>query len=513
MKKNPLLLKNDEIAKHLSSLKSLSEKITYLQFLKKQMENVCFNYSDEQVKKFIVNNKLDERYNFCDIDTYINRAEERGDLNIFERVRNTNASFKCPEKFIGSRFEHIRGIIFMEILQNIILTLSKLTEIIEDEAGEKIVFTKDDFYKKYNSFKNRNKKLNWISDLSQKLEKIYWKYDDQQLEELLSYYNILKKYPRKSYDEMITISPSRLGPSVFRNFLYYLEDYIRGFVNVHLINLRVEIKNEEIKNDIKSGKLTDKEKYPLWEYRASTIKKYSEDIFPELADKIEYYSYVINQFYQKYTGNEFILDFENQNAKYEIIKLEKEFSHLNTIYNIKRNRRFDNYLNQTDNKIETIQHLLPVKSKISEKKPGISLILSADKLIWLGNTKQLIAFINLLQKYYFLETIEESDISNSVYYSVFMNDQKESYNTLTPQIIRWKTETSDLVYIFGELTKSRAKPFINGFHKWKKLSKIFVNQFGDKLNDNSLSTTYNKKCIPTSKESLDVILDNIYKLS
>ena len=73
------------------------------------------------------------------------------------------------------------------------------------------------------------------------------------------------------------------------------------------------------------------------------------------------------------------------------------------------------------------------------------------------------------------------------------------------------TDSSELVYLIGELTKTKSKSLISGHKKWVMTSKVFKSQYDTDLKPRSLRSSYNKKTNTKNQNELNRIIEAVNK--
>jgi ASC-1-like (ASCH) protein len=149
-------------------------------------------------------------------------------------------------------------------------------------------------------------------------------------------------------------------------------------------------------------------------------------------------------------------------------------------------------------------------------------ISNTDKIICINTETKLRMFLTLLQEYDIIENILEKDEKLLNYLSVFVKSDFHNYNNeevIEAQPIRLKADNADIIYLIGDLSKSEEekKNLFDDTDIWLKVSKVFLNKRGGKLNPKSMCTQYSKmhkdkqdKIVPHNIEILKKIISRVY---
>ncbi len=157
-----------------------------------------------------------------------------------------------------------------------------------------------------------------------------------------------------------------------------------------------------------------------------------------------------------------------------------------------------------DSSTQAIPQTVPQKSVTS----GIK---NSDKIIWVGTKEQLKLLLIKLQNNDFIENILTEDKECLNYLSCFVDKNFNNFSDIKPDKIRWNTNASELAYLIGELTKSKSKSLIHGSKKWVITSKVFKSQYNTEITPGSLRSSYNKKTISANQNELNRIIEAVCK--
>ncbi|MFZ4592497.1 MAG: hypothetical protein ACOYN6_15960 [Ignavibacteria bacterium] len=277
-----------------------------------------------------------------------------------------------------------------------------------------LVFERDKFHEIFNSFQNKKEKLKWAEDLIEELEHIYRNYDDLQLEELDKVYDFSSNNKILNYRSNYELNYERNPDSKFRYLLIYMGSYLIPGVNKYLAILKSELYYENKRELIKENKLSDDEKYPVFEYKYSEIKIYCDKMFDSLSEKIEYYNYVNYKFTKNYVEGSYIFDYYLNNPKDQMIILKEELKMLERKYQLEKDRilfKQAEELNRTritDNKklkrgknenTEFFKNYFKCATKINGIPKNTELAtLYSNKTIWCRKLSDLLFLVQLNKK-------------------------------------------------------------------------------------------------------------------
>lgn len=391
-----------------------------------------------------------------------------------------------------------------------------------------LVFERDKFYEKFNSFPNKSEKLKWVEELSKSLDNIYRNYTDDEYAELY------RKYKLNSINDIIlkqTYNPTdnpRIQNSAFKFFILYLQNIFLPFVNSRKMKLKFEVYYDERRLMTKEGKLTDEEKFPLSDYKYEDIKDYCENVFPKLSDKIEYYEYVLMQWDFDFKGREAFIELTyGLSSKIDIEKIRAELGFMKRKYKHEIDKimlhNIDGESNNRSQKNKLIEKETPVidipkvekfnksdtvskKEKDEIQRKDIKNLSNMEKPIWIASKAKLKVLLEELQMKQFIDDILDDEEWEKKYMSCFVDANRANFYNFEPQYINWKTELSDLGYLLNQLNHKGFKPCLNKYRYHTKISNVFLFQ-GGPLNPSSLASAVSKA--KRSKVYIDILSEII----
>jgi len=395
----------------------------------------------------------------------------------------------------------------------------------------KLLFTGKEFKKKFNSIKNKQKRLEWAEKLSAELDNIYRNYTDEQ------YTALYKKYKLDSLNDIIlrqTYFPTdnpRIQNSAFKFFILYLEEFYLSFVNSRMVDLKLELFYEERKRMVKKGKLNEADKFPLYDYRYESIKSYSDKVFPELSDKIEYYEFVLMQWDFNFKGREVFAEFNyGLSTKDDVEKLKMELKFMKRKYKHTIDKimlhNIDSETNKRSQKIKLVEKEAPKidipkvekdnksdtvskKAKDAIHRKEIKNLSNMDKPRWIASKGKLKVLLEELQLKQYIDDILDDEDWEKKYMSCFVDVNRMSFYNEEPKYINWRTEMSDLGYLINQLNIKGFKPCLNTYRYQTKISNVFLFR-GGPLNSSSLTSAVSKA--KKSKVYKDILCEIVSKV-
>ena len=369
----------------------------------------------------------------------------------------------------------------------------------------KLIFTYEEFRKKFYSIKDKKKRLKWAEDLREELVNIYRNYTDEQYAELYEKYDLSKL---NEYIQKQTYFPTdnqRIQKSDFKYFILYLEEFFITSVNKHIFKLNYEFHLASERKYYNQENLPDEKKFPLFDYNLIKIQNHCDYVLFELRNKIRYYDYVLRMYTHDFEGREAYIYLVGGNIKRTISIVKRDLESLKLKYELEKDRR---HISQ---KLGRSKKSKKLKSDHSE---NISIIqkYDKDKLVWLGSKNQLIKLLHELQEYDFIRNNLEKDPDCEKMLSHFVDkDNKPFTNIKSSAKIRLVKKISDLLYLYANIAFVTNK-LLSDDLIWIKTEKIFIKRDGSKLNNKNLSASYHLLS-DMERPTLDSIINGVLKLN
>lgn len=359
----PVLLNKLEIRNFLKTLSSDQSRIAYLNDLKEELETILDYYSDAELKNYIEENNLREKYGLEERNNNNKKVEEPDkQLNIFEIIQGLFMLSQANLKMLCSKYSYLHFQIKTSLLPYINDELAKINNsiglvdfdnnflaknnkqkplLLSEPASQlnnfDYSFTEEELLFKLDKFKSNLDKEVYIKKLISNLEELYDNCEDNKIELLLKERNLDKK-PPFAYIDLFDDYDSCIENSKYKQFLYYLKTKFIPDLSVLLCDLTREIIADNVIDMLKKGEVNDDVKYPVLDFKHSEIIKFANRVYNDLDDKFEYYSFVLLAFKKKYGGNKFIVARENENIENDMKLLKAELDFLKLKIKLRKSR-------------------------------------------------------------------------------------------------------------------------------------------------------------------------------
>lgn len=362
-----------------------------------------------------------------------------------------------------------------------------------DERINKPVFTPDELYKVYSPIQDLNLKFYCIASLILITKDIIEVYNSEKIRLLVNSKYINKIASDFNFDDYYCEFDFRRLTGEQLKFIEYLKSYFLPILIKEYRKLIPLLRKNLNADDFKE--LTISNNLLTFNYNVRMIMMYAKDVL--LLPQVQ--------------GN-YLIQLKKK-LRFDIISnpdsvfIKKYSAHIlciidDTIEQIRLPK--ENGIASGGNcKSGALPFLdIPKNTNLIESNPSDSQIWKIkddDKLICLGSETKLRKFISLVQGHDIIERLPDDEESQRMYFSLFLNPNYSNYYPDYPGLsnlrpVRIKVKISDFVYIIGQLCKSKynKKYLFDGTNNWSKVSKLFLNMKGGRLDNESMSQQYSR---------------------
>ncbi len=294
----------------LSKIPNFNNREKYLNILYDALTELYLCENDEDIKKYIKKYRLRDYVFF--------RAHIDRDYN--EETKKLKYISKKYEAFQITICKYIRYLYAISTVQ------TDFNDIMNNDL--KLVFNKDDFLAYYNEIDDEKDRIEWCRKLYDAMNAICNYFDDYYLSEIFAKYNIVNKYKLNKKSVLLDF----LFPyyTRYNSFLYYLYKNFLPFIKNNISELDFKLKISEGKEKYPDKFISDKDKFPLFDFEYDKISLYSKTIFKQTKENIEYFSFVVMKYNLLTISKKTIPNHYDETIK----KLNFDLQHLKTVYDL-----------------------------------------------------------------------------------------------------------------------------------------------------------------------------------
>ena len=389
--------------------------------------------------------------------------------------------------------------------------LANIKYVKHKEETKKVVFCVRDFMLILNNLADYELKYYWVSGLTDFFYKAVNGGDDKRLKNIYEKYKLNKIIPKYDIKVKDFLKYPTFKSKQALLLYYHLDKVFFPLIEKYRKKVAAEC-IEQVRNSIKKIRIcVSSTNLPTFNYSASVVQMFCDDLKLSNHERAVYYAYIIEQIYGDIEAGIIAKDINNVTLKTNLEIFKRELDYLTTLNSLREPIRYnDNNFDDNDEFINgsTMNHQT---NNPRPNEPIYYHILNKNRIKLNCSLEQCRLFIIRLQEYKYLEDMREIDPECKFYLSLFVDKDNVPFSNAKEQMVRFNGDNNELAYLIKHFTFGK-EPLITDRRCWKRTEGVFLDKYGNKFKDGSLKSTAYNNSMPENHKNLDKIISDVKNL-